>query len=47
MQGIAELDPAMRELRATIFSLNSLVNRLGDDPAGFLLGGDNIREFEP
>lgn len=47
MQGIAELDPAMRELRATIFDLNSLVNRLGDDPAGFLLGGDNIREFEP
>lgn len=47
MQGIAELDPAMRELRATIFNLNSLVNRLGDDPAGFLLGGDNIREFEP
>jgi len=47
MQGIAELDPAMRELRATIFNLNNLVNRLGDDPAGFLLGGDNIREFEP
>ena len=47
MQGVAELDPAMRELRATIFNLNSLVNRLGDDPAGFLLGGDNIREFEP
>jgi phospholipid/cholesterol/gamma-HCH transport system substrate-binding protein len=47
MQGIAELDPAMRELRATIFNLNSLVNRLEDDPAGFLLGGDNIREFEP
>jgi phospholipid/cholesterol/gamma-HCH transport system substrate-binding protein len=47
MQGIAELDPAMRELRATIFNLNSLVNRLGDDPAGFLLGGDNIREFKP
>lgn len=47
MQGIAELDPAMRELRTTIFNLNSLVNRLGDDPAGFLLGGDNIREFEP
>lgn len=47
MQGIAELDPAMRELRATIFNLNSLVNRLGDDPAGFLLGGDNVREFEP
>ncbi|TFH75575.1 MCE family protein [Gammaproteobacteria bacterium LSUCC0112] len=46
MQGIADLDPAMRELRATINNLNSLVNRLGDDPAGFLLGGDNIREFQ-
>lgn len=46
MQGIAELDPAMRELRATVYNLNSLVNRLADDPAGFLLGGDNIREFQ-
>ncbi|HHX82715.1 MAG TPA: hypothetical protein GX696_07025 [Pseudomonadaceae bacterium] len=47
MQGIAEIDPAMRELRMAINSINRLVNRLSDDPAGFLTGGNNIREFQP
>ena len=47
MQGIAEIDPAMRELRIALNSLNTLINRLNDDPAGFLVGGDNIREFQP
>lgn len=47
MQGIAEIDPAMRELRTVLNSINLLVNRLSDDPAGFLIGGDNIRELQP
>lgn len=46
MQGIAEIDPAMRELRMALNSINMLINRLNDDPAGFLIGGDNIREFQ-
>lgn len=47
MQGVAEIDPAMRELRGALNSLNLLINRLSEDPAGFLIGGDNIREYQP
>ncbi|MFN2359686.1 MAG: MlaD family protein [Marinobacter sp.] len=47
MQGIGELTPAMRELRHTLRSLNSVIYRFEDDPAGLLLGRDPIREFEP
>lgn len=47
MQGVAEIDPAMRELRGALNSLNLLINRLSEDPAGFLIGGDSIREYQP
>jgi len=47
MQSFAEIDPAIRDLRDTLNSFSDIVNRLEDDPAGFLLGGDNIREFTP
>lgn len=47
MQGVAEIDPAMRELRSALNNLNSLINRLSEDPTGFLIGGDNIREYQP
>lgn len=45
LQSLGELDPAMRDLRDTISNFSAIVGRLEDDPAGFLLGGDNIREF--
>ncbi|MCL7944790.1 MlaD family protein [Marinobacter sp. ATCH36] len=47
MQGAAELAPAMRELRNTLRSLNSVIYRFEDDPAGLLLGRDPIQEFNP
>lgn len=47
MQSFAELDPAMRDLRNTMTSFSEIVSRLEEDPAGFLLGGDNIREYRP
>jgi phospholipid/cholesterol/gamma-HCH transport system substrate-binding protein len=47
MQSLAELDPTIRELRNTMNSFSNIVNRLEADPAGFVLGGDNIREFTP
>ncbi len=47
MQSLTELDPAMRELRDTMNSFSNIVSRLEADPAGFVLGGDNIREFTP
>ncbi|MDL0433024.1 MlaD family protein [Marinobacter sp. TBZ242] len=47
MQGFGELAPAMRELRNTLRSLNNVVYRFEDDPAGMLLGREPIREFNP
>lgn len=47
MQSFAELDPALRDLRDTMNNFSDLVSRMEEDPAGFLLGGDNIREFRP
>lgn len=47
MQGAAELAPAMRELRNTLRSLNSVIYRFEDDPTGAILGRDPIREFNP
>ncbi|WP_372971788.1 MlaD family protein [Marinobacter sp.] len=47
MQGVGELAPAMRELRNTLRSLNGVIYRFEDDPAGMLLGREPIREFNP
>jgi len=47
LQGMGELDPAMRELHATLRTLNRLVRRLEDNPAETLLGRDDIQEFTP
>lgn len=47
MQSLNELDPAIRDLRDTMSSFSDIVNRLEADPTGFVLGGDNIREFTP
>lgn len=46
LQSLGELDPAMRDLRDTMSNFSAIVSRLEDDPAGFLLGGDNIREYQ-
>ncbi len=47
IQSLNELDPAIRDLRDTMNSFSEIVDRLEADPAGFVLGGDNIREFTP
>jgi phospholipid/cholesterol/gamma-HCH transport system substrate-binding protein len=47
MQSLAQLRPAIEELRGVLGNLNDISSRLGDDPAGFLLGDDNIKEFQP
>jgi len=47
MQGIAELGPTIIELRETLSSLRSFARRLEDDPAGYLLRSDTIKEFQP
>lgn len=47
MQSVSELAPAMQELRRILSTLSDISRRLEDDPAGFLLGTDNIQDFEP
>lgn len=47
LDGIAELGPAIHELRATMESLRTISNRIEQDPTGFLLGADRVKEFEP
>lgn len=47
MQSFNELGPAIEDLRGVLSGLNDITNRLEEDPAGFLLGDDNIKEYEP
>ncbi len=47
MQGFAELGPAMQELRSILDNVNTLTRRVSEDPTGFVLGNDNIREYQP
>ncbi|HEV7778525.1 MAG TPA: MlaD family protein [Luteibacter sp.] len=46
-QGLANLGPAIRELRATLVQLHSITRRLDDNPSGYLLGRDRTKEFTP
>ncbi|MBO1520411.1 MlaD family protein [Oceanisphaera pacifica] len=47
LQGMGELQPMMRELRSTLTRLGELSRRLEQDPVNFLMGSDNITEFQP
>ncbi|MDB6142981.1 MAG: transporter substrate-binding protein [Pseudomonas sp.] len=47
MQGLAELGPAVRELRDTLASFRAISRRLEANPSGYLLGSDKNKEFEP
>jgi phospholipid/cholesterol/gamma-HCH transport system substrate-binding protein len=47
LQSFSELGPALRELRATLTSLNGISQRLEANPAGYLLGREQPEEFQP
>jgi phospholipid/cholesterol/gamma-HCH transport system substrate-binding protein len=47
MQGVSELGPTIIELRETLSALRSFARRLEEDPAGYLLRSDSIKEFKP
>ncbi|MVW74404.1 MlaD family protein [Pseudomonas xionganensis] len=47
LQGVSELGPALIELRETLSALRSFARRLEEDPAGYLLRSDSIKEFQP
>jgi phospholipid/cholesterol/gamma-HCH transport system substrate-binding protein len=45
--GLGEVGPTMRQLRALIRELDDVAERLEDNPAGFLLSKEKPEEFEP
>lgn len=46
-QGLAQIEPTLRELRRTLATLRQLGSRLDDNPGRFLLGREHIQEFQP
>ncbi len=46
-QGLSAIGPAVGELRETLSSLRAITRRLQEDPAGYLLGGEKNKEFQP
>ena len=47
LHGLGDLGPAIGELRDTLGALRSFSQRLEQDPTGYLLRNDSIKEFQP
>lgn len=47
LNGIADLGPAINELRTTLSSLRRVTRHLEDNPSGFFLGREQMQEFTP
>ncbi|MET0332313.1 MAG: MlaD family protein [Dyella sp.] len=47
MRGLNELGPAVHELRQTLGTLRTITHRLDANPAGYLLGREQPKEFQP
>ena len=45
--GLAQLGPTLGELRGLVRDLRRISDRLDHNPAGYLLGRDAPKEFEP
>ncbi len=46
-KGLNELGPTMRALRRTLASIQEVVRKLDENPGRYLLGHDDLQEFEP
>jgi phospholipid/cholesterol/gamma-HCH transport system substrate-binding protein len=46
-EGLAQIGPTLAELRATLQTLRGITTRLQNDPAAYLLGHEQPREFVP
>lgn len=47
LQGLQEVGPTLAQLRNTLSSLETVVQRLNDNPANYLLGGETYVEYQP
>lgn len=46
-QGVAEIGPAIAELRSTLASVRAISRKLESNPGAYLLGQDKLQEFKP
>ncbi|MEL7938151.1 MlaD family protein [Pseudomonas delhiensis] len=47
LNGLGEIGPAVRELRATLENLQRVTRRLEENPTNYLFGGNRTKEFQP
>lgn len=47
IKGFSELGAAIREFRQTLGNLKNITRNLEENPTGYLLGGERIKEFKP
>ena len=47
LQSLGNLQPALQELRETLSNLRNISQRVEDNPAGYLLGREQAKEFQP
>lgn len=47
LQSLGNLQPALEELRQTLANLRIISQRIEDNPAGYLLGREQAKEFQP
>lgn len=47
LQGLNELGPTLQELRMTLAALRNNLRKLDDNPAGYLLGAESLKEVAP
>lgn len=47
MQGLQEIGPALNQLRNTLATMETILQRMNDNPASYLLGGETYVEYTP
>ena len=47
IHGLADIGPVIKELEDVIINLNDITSRLAENPSGYLLNGEQIREYQP
>lgn len=47
MQGVAEIGPAIEELRSTLRSVKEVTRKLEEQPTSYLFNSESVKEFKP
>ena len=47
VQGMAEVGPTLTELSEVLANLREITRRLEENPSGYLLSGEKIKEYQP